>query len=333
MVVGVSGYYGFRNAGDEAILEAIVQECKARGHQVLVLSNNPGETSHRYGVEAVKRMRPLEVWNALGKIDLLLLGGGGLLQDKTSSMSLLYYLTIQAWAKRRGKPVFVFNQSLGPLSSGGENRVKRALRNVECFFRDQGSLEYSHRLGLKAQLGADPALLLHSPPVEREPNMVVLIPKYGTDEANQNLGKLGDRLRFEGYDVIALGLQPGFDEPALEKFASFTRELVWDPRRVNYLLAQASYVVSIRLHGAILAAAAGTPFAGIAYDPKVRGFCADAGAVYVEMPGDPEVLAAAVISQRQPNWDSIEEMKARARNSFDQVLESSRQGGRVRSSR
>ena len=32
MVVGVAGYYGFRNAGDEAILEAIARELKARGH-------------------------------------------------------------------------------------------------------------------------------------------------------------------------------------------------------------------------------------------------------------------------------------------------------------
>lgn len=326
MVVGVSGYYGFRNAGDEAILEAIVQEVKARGHEVIAFSNNPDETSKRYQIQAVRRMRPLEVWNALGRIDVLLLGGGGLLQDKTSSMSLLYYLTVHGWAKRRGKPVFVFNQSLGPLSRSGESKVQRALRTTECFFRDQESLEYAQRLGLKAQLGADPALLLASPPVERESNMVVLIPKYGTEDANLNLRKLGERLRFEGYEVVALGLQPGFDEPALDKFGSFTRELVWDPRRVNYLLAQASYVVSVRLHGAILAAAAGTPFAGIAYDPKVRGFCKDAGAVYVEMPGDPDVLAAAVIGKRQPNWDAVAAMKQRAVLSFNSALSVTKRG-------
>ena len=331
MRVGVSGYYGFQNAGDEAILEAIVQEIKARGHQAVVFSNNPSETAQRYGVEAVRRTHPLEVWKALGSLDLLLSGGGGLLQDKTSSLSLWYYLTIIRLARRRGRPVYVFNQSLGPLSRVGERRVQRALRGVECFFRDEGSLEYGRKLGLDVHLGADPALLLNPPPVEREPNMVVLVPKYGTDEANANLHKLADRLRAEGCDVVVLALQPGFDEPVLEKFSSFTRELAWDPRRVSYLLAQAGYVLSVRLHGAILAAAAGTPFVGIAYDPKVAGFCRDAGAVYVDMPGDPELLASTVLAQRQPNWAAVEQMKTRARASFDQVLSASRQG-RVKSS-
>ncbi len=332
MRVGVSGYYGFQNAGDEAILEAIVQEIKARGHQAVIFSNNPAETAERYGVDAVKRTQPLEVWKALGQMDLLLSGGGGLLQDKTSRLSLWYYLTVVALARRRGKPVYVFNQSLGPLSKRGEQQVRRALRGVACFFRDEGSLEYGQRLGLEAHLGADPALLLKPPPVEREPNMVVLVPKYGTEEANANLHKLADRLRVEGYEVVVLALQPGFDEAVLEKFASFTRELAWDPRRVSYLLAQAGYVISVRLHGAILAAAAGTPFAGIAYDPKVAGFCRDAGAMYVDMPGDPDLLASAVLTQHQPNWSAIEEMKSRARTSFDQVL-SSRPQGRVQRSR
>jgi polysaccharide pyruvyl transferase CsaB len=331
MRVGVSGYYGFRNAGDEAILEAIVHEIKARGHQAVVFSNNPSKTSQRYGVEAVRRTHPLEVWKALGKIDMLLSGGGGLLQDKTSRLSLWYYLTIIGLARRRGRLVYVFNQSLGPLSKAGERQVRRALRGVECFFRDEGSLEYGRRLGLDVHLGADPALLLTPPPVEREPGMVVLVPKYGTDEATANLHKLADRLRVEGYEVVILALQPGRDEPVLEKFSSFTRELAWDPRRVSYLLAQAGYVISVRLHGAILAAVAGTPFAGVAYDPKVTGFCRDAGAVYADMPGDPGLLASAVLTQRQPNWKAVEEMKAKARSSFDWVFSSSRQG-RVKSS-
>lgn len=332
MRVGVSGYYGFQNAGDEAILEAIVQEIRARGHQAVVFSNNPAETAQRYGVEAVKRTHPLEVWKAFGRVDLLLSGGGGLLQDKTSGLSLWYYLTVIGLARRRGKAVYVFNQSLGPLSKRGEAQVQRALRGVPCYFRDQGSLEYGRSLGLNVHLGADPALLLPVPPVEREPSMVVLVPKYGTEEANANLHKLADRLRVEGLEVVVLALQPGFDEPVLEKFSSFTRELAWDPRRVSYLLAQAGYVISVRLHGAILAAAAGTPFAGIAYDPKVAGFCRDAGAVYVDIPGDPELLVSAVLSQRQPNWGAVEAMKARARNSFDQVL-SGRPQGRMQRSR
>ena len=323
MVVGVSGYYGFQNAGDEALLEAIVQEVCARGHSPLVLSANPAETEARFRhfkVRSVKRTHPLQVWSALGQVDLLLSGGGTLLQDKTSSASLFYYLSVINLAKRRGKPVYIFNQSLGPLTPRGERWVKNTLRGVSVVMRATPSLDYPLRLGLNAELGADCALVLSSPPVEREPSMVVLVPREGTEAANQTLHKVGERLRAEGMEVVVLGMQPGHDEPALERFGSFTRELAWDPRRVSYLLAQAGYVVSVRLHGAILAAAAGTPFAGISYDPKVAGFCKDAGAVCVDSPGDPDVLVAAVLSQRQPNWGAIEEMKTRARQSFDKVL-------------
>lgn len=329
MVVGVSGYYGFQNAGDEAILEAIVQEVKRRGHGVLALSKDPPATEARYGIQAVPRSNPFALWKAFGRIDLLLSGGGGLLQDKTSPGSLLYYLAVIGLARRRGKPVYVFNQSLGPLTRRGEAWVRRSLRGVKTFFRDEGSLEYARKLGLETQLGADPALLLQAPPVERETNLVVLVVRAGLPEANATLKKAGERLVAEGYEVMALGLQPGHDEPALEEFHSFTHELAWDPRRVMYLLAQAGYVLSIRLHGAILAAAAGTPFAGLSYDPKVAGFCRDAGAPFQELPGNARGLVEAVITNRQPNWEAVETMKARARASFDQVLSPINQPGKV----
>jgi polysaccharide pyruvyl transferase CsaB len=320
MRIGVCGYYGFQNAGDEAILEAITQEVKIRGHQVLAFSSKPADTATRYGVESIDRMHLGQVWDALGKIDRLLLGGGGLLQDVTSKKSLLYYLAIAQLARLRGKPVYIFNQSLGPLSPSGESWVRHALRGAKVFLRDQGSRQYAQKLGIAAELGADPALLLKASPVDREPGMVVLVPKYGTEAANATLYALAQTLKRSGQEVLVLGLQPGFDEPALANFKGFTCEMVWDPRRVIYLMARASYVVSIRLHGAILAAAVGTPFAAIAYDPKVAGFCHDAGAMYLDLPGDAEILAKAILENTQPNWPAVEAMKQRAQNSFNQAL-------------
>lgn len=322
MVVGISGYYGFRNAGDEAILEAMVQEISWRGHEALVFSANPAETSERYGARAVSRSNPLVIWKTLREIDLLLSGGGGLLQDKTSRASLWYYLTVMGLAKRRGKPVCVFNQSLGPLSHSGEERVKKVLQNARCIVRDRASLLYAERLGIKAALGADPALLLQVPPVEREASMVVLVPRGGTEEANQTLKQAGERLRTDGYEVVVLGMQPSHDEQALEAFSGFTKELAWDPKRVMYLLAQAGYVLSVRLHGLILAAAARTPYAGIAYDPKVAGFCQDSGAPWLDTPGQPAFFVQAVETRSQPSWNAVENMKDLASKSFDQVLAS-----------
>lgn len=320
MVVGVSGYYGFQNAGDEAILEAIVHQLKERQHTPLVFSANPAATAQHYKVQAVKRMHLPSLWQAMGQIDLLLLGGGGLLQDKTSSLSLAYYLGMARLARLRGKPVWVFNQSLGPLSRRGEGWVRQQLRGVRSIFREQSSLDYALSLGLNAQLGADPALLLPVPPVHREKNLVVLVLRAGLTDANETLKKAGERLVAEGYEVLALGMQPGHDESALENLPQFTKELAWDPKRVMYLLSQASYVLSIRLHGLILAAAAGTPFAGLSYDPKVAGFCRDAGALFQELPGQPQGLVEAVLTQQQPDWVKIQAMKMRASQSFDEVF-------------
>jgi polysaccharide pyruvyl transferase CsaB len=320
MVVGLSGYYGFQNAGDEALLEAIIQQLHARGHKPLVFSGSPKDHIARYSVKAVRRSHPLEVWRALGEIDLLISGGGTLLQDKTSAASLLYYLGIVSLAKRRGKRVHVFNQSLGPLSRRGERWVKRTLKGTSIFLRDKPSLEYATRLGLEAELGADCAMVLTPPPVEREESMVVLVPREGTEAANQTLRRVGERLRSSGHEVVVLGMQPGYDDEAIETFQGFTTEMAWDPRRVSYLLAQAGYVVSVRLHGCILAAAAGTPYAGISYDPKVAGFCADSGAAHQEAPGTPEFFVQAVEQRIQPDWDAISTMRERARHTFDRVL-------------
>jgi len=318
--VGVSGYYGHQNAGDEAILEAIVQEIKARGHEPIIFSAAPHQTEARYGVKAVAARHPWMLWSALGQIDLLLSGGGGLLQDRTSARSLWYYLMVIQLARYRGKPVFIFNQSLGPLSAQGEMRVRRALREVPVIVRDPDSLAYADRLGLQAELGADCALLLQAPPVPREEDLVVIVPRAGVPGANRTLKAAAERLRSQGLEVLVLGMQPGQDDGAVEEFHGFTRKLAWDPKRVLYLLAQAGYVLSIRLHGLILAAAAKTPFAGISYDPKVIGFCREAGALCLESPGSPGPLVEAAEQRRPPDWSAIEAMKARVRGSFDLVL-------------
>jgi len=99
MVVGVAGYYGFRNAGDEAILEAIARELKARGHEVVALSGDPKRTREDHGLRAYHRLNPL----ALLRADLWLLGGGGLLQDATSALSLTYYLSVLRLARLKGR--------------------------------------------------------------------------------------------------------------------------------------------------------------------------------------------------------------------------------------
>ncbi|GAA6755136.1 pyruvyl transferase [Thermus sp. 2.9] len=317
MVVGVAGYYGFRNTGDEAILEATIRELRARGHSVVALSGDPRRTREEHGIRAYHRLNPL----ALLQADLWFLGGGGLLQDATSALSLLYYLSVLRLARAFRKKVVVFNQSLGPLSPWGEERVRRALRGVPLIVRDQDSYAYAKGLGLDPLLGADPALLLTPPPVKREEDLVLVIPRAGVEpEALKNLYITANNLVHEGKQVIVLLLQPGYDDEVANVFYLHRIEKTADPRRLLYLAAQAGYVISMRLHGLILAAAAGTPFAGVAYDPKVAAFAKETGAYYQDLPGDPTTLFKAALYGRGPDWEKVAALKERARQSFDLAL-------------
>ena len=323
MVVTLSGYYGFDNAGDEAILMAIVREARRRGIEPVVLSADPRTTESRHGVAAVPRARPAAL-TAILRSGGLLSGGGGLLQNKTSNKSLLYYLSLIYLAQLLRKPTWVFGQSLGPLDATGRRLTAPALRRSRAVVvRDRASFDLAVKMGVPGgllTLGADAALLLEPPRVSREERLVTLVPRGSLpDEANLRLREVGLRLRELGYEVLVLGFQPGYDEGALDLFHGFERELSGDPRRVFHLIAQSGYVLSLRLHGLILAAAAGTPYAGGSYDPKVKAFCEESGAPYWELPGDPEAMLRVALHRAGPNKSALRDLRIRAAEGFNRI--------------
>lgn len=319
--VTVSGYYGFGNTGDEAIALAISRELQARGVQPLLLSNDPAGTARECGCHSAARMQPLALLRAVAGAQALFSGGGGLLQDKTSGRTLAYYLAVIALAKRLGKRVVVFNQSVGPLSPAGGEKVKRALAGVKVIVRDQGSVDTLRKLGVPAQLGGDPALLLTpTPGLTPDPNVVVLAPRGDVTDATATLAEVTRALRAEGRTVIALSFMPEQDDAAAHSLGADRVLSTRDPQTALDAIAGAGFVVGVRLHAVILAAAAGVPFAGIAYDPKVQGFCADAGAPMHPTFFDAPALSAQVLQRTVPDWTAVQAMKARARDSFDWAL-------------
>jgi len=323
MAVALSGYYGFANAGDEAILMAIVREARRRGIEPVVLSADPAATEDLHGVAAVGRMNTTAL-STVVRSEGLLSGGGGLLQNKTSNKSLLYYLSLIYLAQLLRKPTWVFGQSLGPLDATGRRLTAPALRRSRAVVvRDRASFDLAVKMGVpggRLMLGADAALLLEPPRVSREERLVTIVPRGKLpDEANLRLREVGLRLRELGYEVLVLGFQPGYDEGALDLFDDFERELSGDPRRVFYLIAQSGYVLSLRLHGLILAAAAGTPYAGGSYDPKVKAFCEESGAPYWELPGDPEAMLRVALHRASPNKSALRDMRVRAAEGFNRI--------------
>jgi polysaccharide pyruvyl transferase CsaB len=323
MKVVLSGYYGFANTGDEAILLAITRELKRLGHTPVVLSQTPADTAQKYGVSSYGRMKPLELLAALWSSDALLSGGGGLLQDKTSARTLTYYLAIIRIARFFGKKVAIFNQSIGPLSSDGEKSVASVLKGINAIVREKTSQTYLERLGIPTKLGGDPALLLEAKKVTRDANTVVLAPRGGQPGATAKLAELARELLKNGKRVIALSFQPGVDTNELETFKTISGVQLLetaDPDRALELIASAGAVVGVRLHAVILGAAAGTAFYGISYDPKVAAFCQDAGALSLGTDFDVNVLLKAILEAQQPDWNAVNAMRDRARASFSMAL-------------
>ncbi|MGG1519812.1 polysaccharide pyruvyl transferase CsaB [Paenibacillus oryzisoli] len=120
--IALSGYYGFDNSGDEAVLQSILlalqEQGQAQGVQIepIVLSANPAKTSAMYGVRAAHRMRPGDLLRTLREADGLISGGGSLLQDATSAKTIPYYLAVLKLAQMFGKPTFVYSQGIGPVN-------------------------------------------------------------------------------------------------------------------------------------------------------------------------------------------------------------------------
>ncbi|MBF6633431.1 MAG: polysaccharide pyruvyl transferase family protein, partial [Planococcus sp. (in: Bacteria)] len=90
MRIVLSGYYGFDNVGDEAILYAIIHSLKEYYPriEIIVLSNKPEKTAETYRVKAVNRWSLKDIRAAIKSSDGLISGGGSLLQDETGRKSI-----------------------------------------------------------------------------------------------------------------------------------------------------------------------------------------------------------------------------------------------------
>ncbi|WP_291423576.1 polysaccharide pyruvyl transferase CsaB [Deinococcus sp.] len=317
MKIVVSGYYGFGNTGDEAIALAITRELKKQGHTPVLLSNTPAQTAQLYGCESVARMQPLALLGAISGAQLVLSGGGGLLQDKTSARNLTYYLGIIRLSRLLRKRVVVFNQSIGPLSPAGAEKVAAALQGVQAIVRDRGSLDTLRNMNLQAQLGGDPALLLAaSAGLERDLHTVIIAPRGDVTESLPGLRRTVKQLRHKGRRVVALSFMPDHDDAAARSLDADEVISTRDPQVALDTIAQSGFVIGVRLHALILAAAAGVPFCGLTYDPKVSGFCHDAGASTHTTDPDADLLAKQAYDRITPDWGAVEDMKFRAMQSF-----------------
>ena len=320
MKVALSGYYGFGNVGDEALLAGLSAGLSSAGFEPLVLSNDPTATRALHGVAARHRVGGLPL--ALLECGALISGGGGLLQDKTSSRSLAYYLSVIRAARAAGRRVVVYGQSVGPLSAEGRRKVARTLAGLPLAVRDEASRELLAELGLNSELVADPALLLEAPrrtvPVS---DRVVLLPRAGHPELTEGLVGLGRHFAAAGRRVEAVALHPAEDETECRRLAAALPGLPYrrlgDHQEALRLFGDAGLVVSARLHGLILAAVSRTAAVGLVYDPKVAGFLQSTGGAGFAAPIDERALLEAACEARPLPEERRQLLLDRARSGIE----------------
>ncbi len=311
MKIVISGFYGLGNTGDEAILKAVIDNLRKEldNPDITVFSLSPEQTAKEHNVHSVYRgwrhHNKLKV-EALREADLLVSGGGGLLQDAYPTKFLFgplpYYLLVVLLAKLCGTKVMFFSQGIGPVTSKWGKFLMRSLANLADFVtvRDQYSKDYLQTLGVTR-----PETVVTS-------DIVFAFTADEEDSAYESLPLTGDE------KIVAVTIRPWFDHPDyIEKTARLLDELVerrgvtpvfvpmegkydtpkseevrslmkhrdktymlgdhFTPNQFLNFFRHAELTVGLRLHALIFSALVGVPHLGLSYDKKVESFLKRSG--------------------------------------------------------
>lgn len=338
----LSGYYGYGNAGDEAVLSGLIvgfrSAAPAGELELTTLSGAPDETRTAHGIRAVDRYRPAALLPAIARCDLFLSGGGSLLQDVSSAHSIFYYLGVVKMAQMLGKKTMFIAQGIGPLTRPRSRRLVAAVANKldAITVRDPASAQLLREIGVTRppmEVTADPALLL-SPSSSDSPRIgssqersglkgggafgVALRPWQGQEDLGSQVAA-ACLAALSHQQPLLLPMQDASDRPIAEQFAR-----KWGQANAATLcsttdglgpllsiIAGCDMMVGMRLHALILAAAAGVPSVALSYDPKVSAFMQASGqgdAVYDLNAPDLDQLAALlarVWAERNARADAL----------------------------
>ena len=312
--VAISGSYGGMNLGDEAILEVILRELRASlDVDVVVFSRNAEDTEQRHKVRAVpiREMHKDDVFEELRKLDLFILGGGGILFDGLVEDMLRDV----NWAKELGIPVMVYAISVGPLKTPESKQlVVTALSKVDKItVRENEAKRILHDLGLEQEIEvtADPGLLLEPQSFTKEmlkmeginpdsPLVGFSLREPGPAAPDLNIeqyhGILANAADFmvERFDAQILFVpmevgdnkDPQHSHAVISKMANAQRASVlkgeYSSAAVLGLMKHMSFAVGMRLHFLIFAGIQRIPFVPLPYASKVAGLLSD-----LEMPMPP----------------------------------------------
>jgi len=298
----ISGYYGYDNLGDEAVLETILNNIRSviEDSEITVLSSNPMATTAKYDVNSVGRSSIMGVIKALSKCDVLISGGGSLLQDVTSRLSIFYYLLIIMFGRMMGKKVMIYSQGIGPIRKPFNRRLtKWILNNIQGItVRESYSKTDLVEMGVRESLvevTADPVVSMD---VDHSANGIEVLKQY-TNEVCINKPKIGFALRGKAYskdlesrilktielirskmDVTIVFIPFYYNEDIKtinEIKKTLDGDVIYlekrhDAKEILGITKELDVLVGERLHSLIFAAISCVPMVALSYDPKIHYF-------------------------------------------------------------
>ena len=358
--IGISGSYGGMNLGDEAILEGILGELHASvPAEVTVFSMNPPDTLARHRVKDAIDVRSLtrkEIAPAIKELDLLVLGGGGILFDGEAEA----YLREVVLAQEMGIPVVLYAISAGPLVTAASRRAVRDTLNASpstvITVRDRLGYRLLEDVGVtqEIELAADPAFLLEPEELPlaaleaegvrfdrplvgfsvREPGPAA--PDIDPQQYYALLANAADFVveRF-GAEVVFVPMekadvQHSHGVVARMRYAEHAEILKrrYSSRQILDLMGRFDFAVGMRLHFLIFAALRGTPFSPLPYASKVSGLIED---LEMDTPPMDSIGIGQLIGRIDRKWDTraairekigqrVPRLKQRARQANERLV-------------
>jgi polysaccharide pyruvyl transferase CsaB len=358
--VGITGSYGGMNLGDEAILQSMIGQLRKDLPQVeiTVFSRDAEDTKRRHQVERavpVRKLSRAEVTPEIERLDVLVLGGGGILYDADART----YLREVSIAHEQRVPVFVYAIGAGPLThAAAQAAVRDSLKEAQVVtVREKSAHRALEEAGLHRDdvvVTADPALLLKPEPLPRG-----ILRSEG----------LEGRRRLIGMSVREPGVAaPDLDEKVYHALIAnaadfmvdrYDANVVFVPMERSVLDTQHSHAViakmlraqratvlkgeytsgqilswmgkfdfalGMRLHFLIFAAIQGTPFVALPYAGKVSGFLEALG---VPTPPLNLVNAGRLIAYLDDSWDRKRSLCTRIAEGLPALQERARETNRL----
>jgi len=357
-VVGLVGSYGGLNAGDEAILTVAVAQLReaVEGVRIVVFSRDCEHTERHHDVDRVVAAREAVREDLLGefeRMDLMLLGGGGILYDREADA----YLRLVRLAQEAGVATATYAVGAGPLDRAADRAsVTAALNEMRLVtVREKAAKRLLEESGLEREVTvtADPALLL-----EPEPFTPEMLEREGLSEGQRLIGMsvreagsaMSEMQAGEYHALLANAadfMADRFDARIL--FVPLERkdireahrvigrmgspEHAWvlkrsyGPRALRGLVEHLDLAVGMRLHFLLFAVTAGVPVAALPYATKVRDFLES---LDVRSP-DPERAghAGALLSHIDRLWDARAEQVEHVRERLPDLQQAARENVRL----